>query len=261
MRARSALCPPERVARASWRPTFVVAANVWLAAPAVQAAPCPTTRELGDATAALAEASPGARLGFVRGRIEAAAKPSRQWALGWGVGLGLLTVAQLAIAPLVDPEEAPDYWMGALASGIGAASRAIFIPHVLLERRRMRKRGRHGDVCAQLAAAEHAMVRAAAWERRGKALWQHFLSIAVNAGVGVALGVGFGRQIPGARIGAIGATVGEIMILTQPVPMMKAQLQYQSGVLAPAPAGARATWGLRPLTLRGGGGVAIGGRM
>lgn len=226
-----------------------------------RAAPCPIADDLGETAPALAQAQPQQRLAFVRGRIEAAAKPSRQWALGWGIGLGLLTVAQLAIAPLVEPEEAPDYWMGALASGIGAASRAIFIPHVLLERRRMRKRGHHGDLCAQLAEAEHVMVHAAKWERRGKALWQHVLSIAVNAGVGVALGVGFGRQVPGARIGTIGATVGEIMILTQPTPMMKSMAQYRSGVIAPVPAGARATWGLRPLTLWGGGGVAIGGRM
>ncbi|MBX7081393.1 MAG: hypothetical protein K1X88_19485 [Nannocystaceae bacterium] len=227
-------------------------------ASAAAAAPCPIDPEIAPHAPALAQQRAEARLAFIRGRMDAAAKPSRQWALGWGVGLGLIAVAQAAAAPFVHPEEAPDFWMGALQAAIGAGERAIFIPHVLIERRRQRKRGAKGDLCAQLAAAEHAFVHSAKWERRGKALWQHALSIAVNAAVGVALGVGFGRQVQGARVGTVGATVGEVMIITQPTPVMKSLERYRSGAFATTPT---ASWGVRPMVLWRGAGLAFGGRL
>jgi hypothetical protein len=216
------------------------------------AAPCPIDRGIARPARALAAADPDARLGFVRARIDAAAKPSRQWALGWGIGLGLLTIAQLGASAIVPREDAPDFWLGAVQSGIGAGSRAVFIPQVLIERRRMRRRAPTGDTCADLAAVERILVRSAKWEQRGRALWQHALSIAVNAAVGVALGVGFDRPVAGARLGTIGATGGAIMIITQPVPMTRALDRYRAGDVM-------ASWGLRPLTLRGGGGIAFGG--
>lgn len=217
------------------------------------AAPCPIHRDVGKASPALDEADAEARLAYIRQRMDAAAKPSRQWALGWGIGLGILAVAQAALAPIVHHEEAPDFWMGALQAAIGAGERVIFIPHVLIERRRMRRRPHTGDLCSRLAAAEHAFVHSSKWEVRGKALWQHLLSITINAGVGVALGVGFHRQVQGARIGTVGATVGEIMIITQPMPVTKSLERYRRGQLQ------QASWGFRPLTLWGGGGIAFGG--
>lgn len=228
---------------------------VWVLASSAEtkaAGKCPIDDSIVRPSSALANADPQVRLEFIRARIDAAAKPSRQWALGWGIGLGLLTIGQLAVSAIVPREEAPDFWMGALQSGIGAGSRVLFIPHVLLERRRMRRRPPTGDTCAQLAAAERALVRSAKWEQRGRALWQHALSIAVNAGVGVALGVGFHRPVEGARLGTVGATGGAFMIITQPVPMSRALERYRSG-------GVTAAWGLRPLTLLGGGGIAFGG--
>lgn len=215
-----------------------------------EAAPCPVDREITGATASLAATDPEVRRAFLRARIDAAAEPSRQWALGWGIGLGLLTVAQLGASAIVDRDDAPDYWLGAVQSGIGAASRAIFIPHVLVDRRRLRRRAATGDTCAEIAALERVAVRAAKWERRGRALWQHALSIAVNAAVGVALGVGFDRPVAGARLGTIGATGGAIMIITQPTPMTRALDRYREG-------GLTASWQVQPLTLRGGGGIAI----
>jgi hypothetical protein len=97
-------------------------------------------------------------------------------------------VGQLALIPLEHPEERPVLYIGALQSAIGAGSRALLIPRSTIERRRMRKQNPDPDDCAALAAAERALARSAETSRHGKALWQHFLSLGVNAAMGLLLG-------------------------------------------------------------------------
>lgn len=223
-----------------------------LVAPRASAAPCPVDPKIGRASVELSATDAATRIEFIRDRIERGAKPSRQWALGWGIGLGLVAVAQLAASPLVHHEERPDFYMGALQAAIGAGSRAIFIPHVLIERRRLRRQPAGADDCAALARAERALAKSAHWEKLNRALWQHFLSLAINAGIGVALGLGFDRPVPGARLANIGGIVGQVMIITQPTPMVRALDAYRAGPRASG-------WSVRPLSLLGGGGLSIGG--
>lgn len=218
------------------------------------AAPCPVDPAIESPSPALGAAEPEKRLSFVRGRIDRAARSSRIWALSWGLGLGALTVGQLALVPAVPRADRADFWVGAAASGIGALSRAVFIPAVLRQRRRLQRYDEEGtSTCDRLRSAERALVASAKWERQGRALWMHGLSLAYNAGVGLVLGLAFDRPVAGNRLAALGAVVGEVMIVTQPTMMLRTLRAYRSGDLT-----GPTRWRPAPLVLRGGGGVSIG---
>ena len=235
---------------------LAVGLSITAATPAASAAPCPVESAVGSTTPALATTDPEQRAAFLRRRIDTAARRSRIWAASWGAGLGVLTVGQLALAPAVPAQDRIDFWVGAAASGIGALSRAVFLPAVLKERRRLARARSGTDACTELAALEHAMVASARGERQGRALWMHGLSLAYNAGVGLVLGLAFHRPVAGNRLAAIGAVIGEMMIVTQPIVMLRTLHDYRAGTLVGA-----GTWRARPLVFAGGGGLGFSGRI
>jgi hypothetical protein len=196
------------------------------------------------------------RTAFLQARIDTAARRSRIWAASWGAGLGALTIGQLAIAPTVPRADRIDFWVGAAASGVGALSRAVFIPVVLRERRRLARLPAGASTCERLAALERAVEVSAKGERQGRALWMHGLSLAFNAGVGLVLGLAFHRPVAGNRLAALGAVIGEVMIVTQPTVMARTMKDYRAGALF-----GPGTWRPRPLVLRGGGGLGLVGAM
>ncbi len=226
-----------------------LAAFVALTPTASHAAPCPVAPEV-ESTGDLGTTDE--RIEVLEQRIARGAHLSRAWALGWGVSLGLLAVGQVGIAPLVPRVERPEWWVGAGASTIGVLTRAVFRPRVLRERRLLAKEPSTG--CERVAALEAALVRSAKWERQGRGLLMHGLSLGFNAGVGVFLGLVFDRPVAGNRLATIGGIVGEVMILTQPQYMSRTLDNYRVG--APM-----ARFSSAPLVLRGGGGLSIRGRL
>lgn len=186
--------------------------------------------------------------------IERGAHNSRAWALGWGVSLGLLGIGQLAIAPLTPRQERPEWWVGAGASAFGTLTRLVFRPRVLKERRLLSRDTSTG--CERLAALQGAVVRSAQWERQGRSLLMHSLSLGFNAGVGLVLGLAFDRPVGGNRLAAIGGVVGEVMILTQPTIMSRTLHGVQSGQPSAA-----ARISAFPFVTLGGGGLGLSGRM
>lgn len=216
------------------------------------AAPCPVDPAIGSV--AVQARSVDERTAFLEARIDTAARRSRIWAASWGAGLGALTIGQLALVPAVPREERVDFYVGAVASGIGALSRVVFMPVVLRERRKLARF--RGTACERLAAHERAVVASAKGERQGRALWMHGITLAYNAAVGLVLGLAFDRPVPANRLASIGAVIGELMIITQPTVMMRTLDDYRGGVLR-----GRGTWRARPLVLRGGGGLGLSGRM
>lgn len=217
------------------------------------ARPCPVDPSIGEAPGVAGKDS-RERMAFIRARIEAGGKHELRWALGWGIGLAAVAVAQLALVPLEHPEERPVLYIGALQAAIGAGSRAIFIPRSTIERRRMRKHAPDPDDCAALAAAERALARSAKTNHHGKAVWQHFLSLGVNAGIGLLLGLAFKKPVEGSRLAAIGMITGQVMIVTQPTTMIRSMDSYKLGRI-----GTPTRVSPRPFMLLGGGGVMISG--
>ncbi len=219
-------------------------------------ASCPVDPAIEAASPDLATRDPDERITFLRARIDTAAKRSRIWAGSWGGGLGLLTVGQLAIVPAVPRGERVDFYVGAVASGIGALSRVVFLPVVLRERRRLARLPSSTSTCDRLAAHERAVAISAKGERQGRALWMHGISLAYNAAVGLVLGLAFDRPVPANRLASIGAVIGELMIITQPTVMMRTLEDYRANRLF-----GRGTWRPKPLVLRGGGGIGIAGTL
>jgi hypothetical protein len=224
----------------------LVAVGLAPAPAAADAGPCPGK---GNMSASTAE-----RLRFIEARTALGARRSRAWALGWGLGLGSLTVGQLAILPAVPKSDRPDFYLGAVASGVGALMRAVFLPRVIGHHRRLRRAPPRVD-CATLAEQEAELHQDARWENNGQGLLMHALNLGFNAGIGLTLGLAFDRPVAGNRLAAIGAVSGELMILSQPRTMIEAAEDYRRLEAVPS-----ARWLSAPLVLAGGGGVSVGAR-
>jgi hypothetical protein len=194
---------------------------------------------------------PATRHAFIRARMEVGARRARAWSLAWGVTYGAAAVAQLTAAPFVSPDTRKDLYVGASSALLGASIRTFAVPRVIRERRRLARRA-DTDPCAALQAAEQAMARSAKSEAFGHSLWLHLGALVYNAGIGVVLGVALHRPVSGARQASIGATVGQIMILTQPTTMLRALDEYRHGRLSGPQRGA-----FVPLVLPGGAGVGF----
>ena len=188
---------------------------------------CPPSAKLGATAPALAEASPAERMAFIRNRMEIGAAKARRHTLGWGIGLGILSVAQFALVPLIDRQARPDFLVGGTAAGIGALSRLVFMPSVIRERRKLAKV--RGHSCPALAAAERALVKSAKSERFGHSIGMHALALGYNAAVGLTLGLGFKRPIEANVLAAGGSVIGAIMLYTQPHIMDPALTTYRTG--------------------------------
>lgn len=229
----------------------VVLAAAMLAPGVARAAPrCPVHEELSM--------GPGftdddGRRQWLQTRLDYAAHRSRAWSLGWGVSLGLLSAGQLVIAPLSPTEERPDWWVGAGAAGVGVLTRVVFLPRVFGERRRLKRSTATG--CARTAELEAAVLASAKWERSGRSLLMHGLSLGFNAGAGLLLGLAFDRPVAGNRLAAMGMVIGEIMIITQPQAMMRTVDAYGRARVVPT----RPLVG--PFVTPGGGGLSLRGRI
>jgi hypothetical protein len=200
---------------------------------------------------------PGMRLSFIRSRIDVGARRSTAWSAVWGSTFGALGITQLAIVPSVDKNTRVVLYVGAASAGIGVLTRAILIPRVILERRRLRRMSTRLSGCELLHAAERSMVASAKSERRGRHILLHLTALGYNVGLGLLLGLGFDQPVSGNRVAAMGATIGQVMLVTQPTTMVEALEHYQKGELRPS----KWSWSTQPLVIPGGAGLAIGGRI
>lgn len=230
---------------------FALALLVGVGPVTAEARPCPVDPEVGPSQAG--RASTEERIDYLEARVERGAYLSRAWAVGWGVSLGLLAVGQAGIAPFAPSEQRPEWWVGAGASTVGVLTRSIFVPRVLRERRRLARDASTG--CERVAALEGALARSARWEKQGRGLLMHGLSLGFNAGVGLVLGLAFNRPVAGNRLASLGAVIGEVMIITQPQYMSRTLTDYRAGTAFTA------RFAPRPWVTVGGGGVVVQGRI
>ncbi len=140
------------------------------------------------------------------------------WNLGWGIGFGGATVAQLVFA--VRPQWAPiinvndkmqtSLYIGAVKSGLASVARTILPlrverPHI----------APGTEPCAALAEAERALAVTARRERNS--FWlNHIGSLLANLGGTLILGLGYHAWGQAALSFAVGYPVGLISIYTEP---------------------------------------------
>jgi len=232
----------------------VLATTLGLAVPQLaRAAACPVDPSVGRAAPGLAAYDEDTRIRFIATRLAGGARKARAWAIGWGVAYGVASITLFAVTPAVSSGVRTDMYVGGTSAAFGALTRAIMIPRVIRESRRLQRRLASGRTdCATVHAAEAALVRSAKSDRRGRGLVVRLGAIVYNVGVGLVLGLAFDRPVSGARQAAVGATVGQIMIVTQPFDAAKALDRYRDGRLV-------GTSSVGPLVLPGGGGFALRG--
>lgn len=224
--------------------------------PRPASASCPADPAVGPVSSRLSTVDASTRLSFIRGRMDHGAKRALAWTIGWGAAYGIAGATQLAVTPFVDEGVRIDLYVGAASAGIGVLTRAVLVPRVIKERRRLGRLVRDGsDPCEALHEAERGLVRSAKQERRGRHILMHLAALTYNAGIGLVLGLALDRPLSGNRQAVIGGTVGQIMFLTQPMSMVETLDAYRRG----DPQGWLSAMSARPLVLRGGGGFAIGG--
>jgi hypothetical protein len=206
-------------------PTFARAAGAATCAP--NAAVAATGPRLGAL-------DPEWRLAFIDGELARSAHNARVWKWGWSIALGVGAVVNLAPLLWVPPDERIDWYTGAFTNTVGIVPLLIAPPDVIGDSRELRARlaARDGtDVCALLADAETRLVRDAQNQADGRRWWLHVANFALNAGVGLFLGVGFHHWQNGLLQFSTGAVIGEIIIFTQPTGAIGSLRRYRDGDL------------------------------
>lgn len=200
----------------------------------------------------LAELPTAERMAFLLARAERGEEAARTWTAIFALGYLGIAAGQLAVLSVSrDQERRDNMAIGAASSMIGVASLFVLPLSILHQRadiEALAARASEGD-CEALARAEALMVAAAESEAFGASWLVHVGSVLFNLGVGLLLGVGYGHWISGAISAGVGIAIGELQILTQPTDLVDAVERYRRGDLALAPTG----------SIAAGPGFALGG--
>lgn len=229
---------------------LLAAATCLLAAPALAAAPCPA---IAGGDARLAAQDPEARLAFIRARLAHDARKARHWSIGFGTSYAVFTAGTLVAAPLIrDRASVPDLYVNAGAGIIGfgliAVSPLRVIDDQLALEATIAASGSNGDRCQLLALAETYLIRDAKNEAFGRSWLIHTGNVLVGVGALLVLGLGYQRWGSGIGNGLGSIAVGELMIFTQPVGLVRDLRSYRSGDLRGPQRrrGRRISWVLAP---------------
>jgi hypothetical protein len=181
------------------------------------------------ATPALAAAPDEARIAFLREHLQAERGPALAWTWTFGVVNGGLTAVQLA--QLSGAKTTGD--RAVLAAG--AATSAAAVAQVLLAPITPDPRAipAGGEPCEELRQLERALARSARNERLGTGTAAQVGNLLINVGLGIATGFVAGKAGPGIVTFAVGWSLGELQILTEPTGLVRAEARYQAGDLGP----------------------------
>lgn len=212
---------------------------------------CPVIAGGSDALAAL---DPTARLEFIRGRLRHDAWRARQWSWGFGGSYAILTVASLAIAPNIkDVASRPDIYVGAGSALVGLGLISLGPLKVMRDSDVLEYHVTNAapdvDRCRLLAIAEAMLIRDAASEKFGRGWFTQTGNALLGVAAALILGLGYKRWVSGIINGVASIGVGELMILTQPIGLVRDLGRYRAGDLR-APLSRRqrrrTAWSLTP---------------
>ncbi len=199
----------------------------------VWAAPCAFPKEAtGDGLAALSDAQ---RLAFLSSHLSKEGERARTWTLAWGGAFGVLTIGQIAAAPLFAAEDKPDMYWGALSSAVGVAFTVLVPLNVLTEGSVFMQKARAAtadDTCALIAEGERMLEIGAAQEALSQRWFAHVGNVLLNVGFGLILGLGYGHWSSGLLNMGVGIAVGEATIFTAPTELISGWKRYRKGDLS-----------------------------
>jgi hypothetical protein len=201
-------------------------------APTRARADCPTSAAVDATRPNVHDAE--LRLAWIDGELARGAHPARIWVWGWGIALGVGTVANLVPVPFVRRDERVDWYTGAVTTGVGVVPLLFAPPKIIADARELHTHlaaRAAGDTCALLADAETRLVRDAENQADGRRWWVHAGNVLLNAGVGAFLIIGFHHWGAGLWNAASGAAIGEVIIFTQPTTAIDSLRRYREGAL------------------------------
>jgi hypothetical protein len=212
---------------------FVLATVVAAGAGRAAAAPCPLPP---GADARLGDFDGGLRLAWIDERLTRTAYRTRLWRDSITVGLVAATFANLAPVPFIAPDNRVDWYTGSATTVAGVVPLYVEPLEILDDAPEVAAadataRAGVADVCHLLSDAEARFVRDAASQAASQRWWWHAGNFALNAGVGLFLGIGFHHWLAGAFNFASGAAIGEAIILTQPTDSVGDLARYRRGDL------------------------------
>lgn len=213
---------------------------------------CPVVPEAQPES--IAAGSPSERLTFMSELFESESNATKRWVGAWGSAYAALTVAQLAVVGLLPLEERPDWYWGALSSGLGVAFVVLGTGAVLPNgpRFKARLRGRATPDCSMVAEGE-LLLREGANEQASSRRWyMHVGNVVFNVGLGLILGLGYGRWTSAAINVLAGTLIGELTLLTSPDQLIRGWQNYVAGRPTSS-----VSWRVVPLATSAGAGAAV----
>jgi len=222
---------------------FLILVLSALVAPRARAAPGPgRCPPIAGGAPVLEAVDPAFRLHWIDARLARTAHRARLWTWGWGTGLVVATVANLAPLAFVSPDQRIDWYVGAGTTLIGIVPLLIAPLDVVGDSAALRAKvtaaDPTGDLCPLLADAERTLARDAQNQADGRRWWMHAANVALNVGVGLFLGLGYHHWLAGGFNAVSGMAIGEAIIFTQPTSSIDDLATYRTGALDGAPAGA-----------------------
>ena len=185
----------------------------------------------GSTPHGIAAQSPEARIAFLSNVLGQQAEVIRLWKLLWGAGYGLMTAGQLALMPLLS-EHREDWVIGAASSAVGFAV-VVIDPMEVIEGGPLfvqRARTATPEQRCQLLIDGERMLGAGAKKQAFSTSWiSHVVNVLFNVGVGMILGLGYGRWQTAGVNGAVGIAIGEATTLTTPTGMIDGWERYRTG--------------------------------
>ena len=209
--------------------SLALAAVLLVAVPSLaQDCPVPGSAKAGG----LAHKTAAERLAYLSNAIATESTRARRWTLGWGGAYGLLTVAQLAVAPAFDAPDRVDWYVGAFTTVVGVAF-VLFDPLEVIDGgESFADRAAHAtpeNTCALLAEAERLVKQGADHEAFNTAWYSHAANVLFNAGVGLFLWLAYDRLASGLVNFGVGTAMGEGTIFTSPTGLVDAWETYEHG--------------------------------
>ena len=200
-----------------------------------QAQNCERPRD--SSSKSVAALSDEARLAFLSKLLGDESVRSRNYTLFWGATFSMLTLIQLGLMPLYKHEEQPDWYWGAAGSSVGLAFLLLGVPAVLEAGPRYTQKvsaATPADTCSLIAEGEKLLEAGAETEVASFKWYLHAGNVLFNIGLGLVLGLGYGRWTPAIVNTIVGTIVGETNILTAPSHLISGLRRYRNGESPPA---------------------------
>jgi hypothetical protein len=217
---------------------FVAAAlgsTTGLASTDAGASVCPAPEE----APAVATIEPERRLAYLTQAFDREVRDIDTWSWTWGAIYTAGTIAQgTALALTTNHATQIDLAVGTIAAGFGALSLTLLPLKLTLPMRSAsdaaKRKGPGEDPCPALANAEQTLVSVAKDQAFATGIVGHIGNFAVNLGIALVLGLGYGHWVTAAVSGGVGFAVGETNVFTQPHHLAEVLERYRSGRLDPA---------------------------